>query len=133
MELVEGGPPSGLLAREGPLAAAPIARLLSPALAALAVAPAVGALHRRLHPENIIVVRTTGDEGEEAEQAKVCDFGIAALGASMRPHPGADDERRVTMSGSFVGTPEYMSPEQVRGELGDQRTDLYSLGVVLYH
>src|SRR6185436_8683867 len=132
MELVQGRTLYDVIDEEWPLEDGRIVRLLSQVLAALAVAHELGIVHRDLKPENIIVVRTTGDEGEEAEQAKVCDFGIAALGAPLRA-PAAGEERRVTLNGSFVGTPEYMSPEQVRGELGDQRSDLYALGVVLYH
>jgi serine/threonine-protein kinase len=131
MELVQGRTLYEIIDADWPLENARVVRLLSQVLAALAVAHELGVIHRDLKPENIIVVRTTGDDGEDVEHAKVCDFGIAALGARLRS-PAGTDERRVTLSGSFVGTPEYMSPEQVRGELGDQRSDLYSLGVVLY-
>jgi serine/threonine-protein kinase len=132
MEHVQGRTLYEILDREWPLEDARIVRLLSQVLAALARAHELGVIHRDLKPENIIVVRTTGDEGEDAEQAKVCDFGLAALGSPLRTKSGPH-EPRVTLNGSFAGTPEYMSPEQVRGELGDQRSDIYSLGVVLYH
>jgi eukaryotic-like serine/threonine-protein kinase len=132
MELVQGATLYDLMDREWPLDEARIVRLLSQVLSALAVAHDLGVIHRDLKPENVIIVRGTGDEGETAEQAKVCDFGIARLGTPLRDETGSELPR-VTVDGSFVGTPEYMSPEQVRGEPGDARSDIYSVGVVLYH
>jgi serine/threonine protein kinase len=75
-----------------------------------------GVVHRDLKPENIMV----GDE----DQIKLIDFGIAMK----------EDARRLTFAGpsALLGTPDYISPEQVRGQRGDQRSDIYALGVMLY-
>jgi serine/threonine-protein kinase len=73
-------------------------------------------IHRDLKPANVLVNR----EG----MLKVVDFGLAAA---------ADyEDSRVTRSGAMVGTPAYMSPEQIRGEELDARTDIYSLGIIMY-
>jgi serine/threonine protein kinase len=74
--------------------------------------------HRDIKPDNIFIVR---EEGEEV--AKVLDFGIAKLG---------DRQETSTEAGIICGTPEYLSPEQARGKEVDGRTDIYSLGAVLY-
>ena len=75
-----------------------------------------GVVHRDLKPENIMV--------DEADHIKLIDFGIA-----MR-----EDARRITFVeiSSTLGTPDYIAPEQVKGQRGDQRSDIYSLGVMLY-
>jgi len=86
---------------------------------ALAAAHAKGIVHRDLKPDNLIVSDSGG--------VKVLDFGIARF---ERGTPGAG--RRLTESGALLGTPAYMSPEQVDGKDADFRSDLFSLGVVLY-
>ena len=67
------------------------------------------------------------DEGRTHDIVKVCDFGVAKLleGGSRAPS--------VTAQGLVVGTPEYMSPEQARGETLDARSDIYAMGVLLFH
>lgn len=81
-----------------------------------------GVIHRDLKPENIIVVRNRGG----SEQAKILDFGIAKL---LR-----DDEEgpNLTKTGDIFGTPSYMSPEQCLGKRVDTRSDIYSLGCLMY-
>ena len=83
---------------------------------ALAYCHGQGVVHRDLKPENILV--------STAGRLKLMDFGIALL----------EGARRVTWGSlsNIVGTPDYMAPEQVKGERGDERTDVYSLGVILY-
>jgi serine/threonine protein kinase len=80
-------------------------------------------VHRDLKPSNILVVRQDGDP-----HVKVIDFGVAK---ALTSAPG-DQPTLLTTGGQLVGTPEYMSPEQAGGRDVDTRTDLYSLGVVLY-
>jgi eukaryotic-like serine/threonine-protein kinase len=131
MEYVEGHDLFTVLSERGPLPPATIVELLSQVLAALAVAHDLGVLHRDLKPENIMIVRGQGDDLQPVDVVKVCDFGIAKIVDASAP-PSDDTARRNTTRGLIVGTPEYMSPEQARGETLDGRSDLYAVGVVLY-
>jgi eukaryotic-like serine/threonine-protein kinase len=87
---------------------------------ALAASHEAGVVHRDVKPENVMI-RPDG-------LVKVLDFGLAKL---LELTPGADAQR-LTKEGSVVGTPGYMSPEQLRGEPVDPRTDVWSLGIVIY-
>ncbi|MFF1733687.1 WD40 repeat domain-containing serine/threonine protein kinase [Streptomyces sp. NPDC058247] len=116
MELLRGHDLARLLAdHRGPL---PVERALNVArqtAVALAAAHSCGVVHRDLKPGNLFV--------QPGDQVKICDFGIART---------AEDSIVLTTAGRVVGTPLYMSPEQWRGADIDARTDLYSLGCVLY-
>src|SRR4051794_4729125 len=113
MEYLDGRTLKELLARNGPTPV-PIAIDYSrQILGALAFAHRNGIVHRDIKPHNIVV----GPDG----RLKVTDFGIARSGASQ-----------MTEAGSIVGTAQYLSPEQARGAPVDPRSDLYSLGIVLY-
>ncbi len=86
--------------------------------AALSVAHRVGIIHRDIKPENLMI-RSDG-------LVKVLDFGLARIGETAHGSPG------ITRSGAVMGTPRYMSPEQAKGHKLDARTDIFSLGAVLY-
>ena len=85
---------------------------------ALAYAHAKGVVHRDIKPANVM--------GSAEGQVKVADFGLARL-----LDPGRE-ESGDTMTGTVIGTPEYMAPEQTRGMDADHRADIFSLGVLLY-
>jgi serine/threonine-protein kinase len=95
--------------------------LLLPVCDALSYVHSQGIIHRDLKPENILV----GEQGE----VKVVDFGIALL---KEEQSSAQPWRAWLPSIDLVGTPAYMSPERLRGESGDERCDIYALGIMLY-
>jgi serine/threonine protein kinase len=120
MEYVKGEDLGAIIKREGPL---PVPRALALGVqicSALDEAHHLGVMHRDLKPENIVCVRR-----RDEEHAKVLDFGLAKL--RERPELG-----EITGAGNLIGTPYYMSPEQVRSESVDHRTDIYSLGGTMY-
>jgi eukaryotic-like serine/threonine-protein kinase len=134
MEYLDGRSLHAVLREDWPLAPARIADILMQTLAALAVAHDMGVVHRDLKPENVMVLSGTDDDGRPKDIVKVCDFGIAKI-TDPRAYRGSgerDSEGPVTTAGFLVGTPEYMSPEQGRGEKLDPRSDLYSVGVILF-
>lgn len=120
MEYLAGRDLAHILAEEGPLPFPRISRIVRHVLSALGEAHALGVVHRDLKPENVICRRVR----RGAEQVKVVDFGLAHIVG-----PGGTS---ITTPGLVSGTPDYMSPEQGRGETVDGRGDLYSVGVVLF-
>jgi serine/threonine protein kinase/Leucine-rich repeat (LRR) protein len=116
MEFLEGSPLDEYLKKKGSLSIRQIVQIASEIATGLAAAHAVGLVHRDIKPSNLWVEAPNG-------RIKLLDFGLA------KPIH-ADIE--VTQSGAIVGTPAYMSPEQARGEKVDHRSDLFSLGVLLY-
>jgi tRNA A-37 threonylcarbamoyl transferase component Bud32/tetratricopeptide (TPR) repeat protein len=122
MEFVPGEPLSKLMAREGLLDASRVRSIVDQTLDALEEAHANKIIHRDLKPDNLMVERTR----DGGDFVKILDFGIAHVqGASAQAGP-------MTVQGLVVGTPHYMSPEQARGKRVDQRSDLFSMGAILY-
>ncbi len=115
MELIEGEPLSNRIAR-GPIPANEAARIAAHVADGLAEAHGKGIIHRDIKPDNILV---------SAKVVKILDFGIAKqIGGTADPS--------LTEGGMVMGTPHYMSPEQALGRNVDARTDIFSLGTVLY-
>jgi serine/threonine protein kinase len=122
MEYADGGTLADAL-RNGPLPIATTLRVGASVALALAAAHAKGVVHRDVKPSNIVL---TADG-----VPKLVDFGLALTGTAVEtPTTGGDS--RMTRTGIFAGTPQYMSPEQVIRQPLDSRTDLFSLGLVLF-
>jgi len=122
MEFIEGEPLTDLLEREGALAVPRATAIFLQTADALQAAHDLGIVHRDLKPDNIMLSRKKGG----GDTVKVVDFGIAkAVG-------GDQAGQKVTKTGLVVGTPEFMSPEQLSGDTLDGRSDLYSLALVFY-
>jgi serine/threonine protein kinase len=123
MEYLEGVELGSVIEREGPLDVARALRITTQICRALSAAHREGIIHRDLKPENIFLIV----KGGEADFVKVLDFGIAKTTEAE-----AARERRLTSPGMAMGTPEYMAPEQAAGRPADARTDVYSLGAIMY-
>jgi serine/threonine protein kinase len=124
MELIRGPSLDRLLKAAMPMPLDRTARLVDQLCDVLEAAHDQGIVHRDIKPTNLMLAE---DPSSGHERLKVLDFGIAKI-------LGADRNDQLTRTGLTVGTPAYMSPEQVRGEAGavDGRSDLYSVGVLLY-
>jgi serine/threonine protein kinase len=124
MEFVDGETLDAIVARKGSLSPARAAQITKQVADALHAAHHLDIVHRDLKPENVMVARHL----DGSDWVKVVDFGIAKT--VQRDGRGS---QTVTMTGVSLGTPEYMSPEQLAGETLDHRTDIYSLGLVLFN
>jgi len=114
MEFVEGHNLKEILAQGRPLSFDEIGDIIGQVADALDFAHSKGIVHRDVKPANIILI--------EGNRAKITDFGIAKIASGGN----------LTTTGQFLGTPNYMAPEQIRGAPVDGRTDIFSLGICLY-
>ncbi|MFO0825132.1 MAG: serine/threonine-protein kinase [Gemmataceae bacterium] len=119
LEFVEGRNLRDYLARKGPPDLAISLSIIRQVVLALQKAHEEGIVHRDIKPENILVTRKV--------EVKVTDFGLSRFFAGEKPAVN------LTQSGVTLGTPLYMSPEQVQGKVVDHRSDIYSFGVSCYH
>ena len=120
MEFLRGKDLARVVYEEGPLGFARIVNILKQVLAALAEAHHLGIIHRDLKPENIILERLRSG----TDFVKVVDFGLAKVRATQASS--------ITSPGIVCGTPDYMAPEQGRGDPIDARSDLYAVGVIMF-
>ena len=120
MEFIEGDALTKILKNNGALPAARAASISKQVADGLQAAHDLGIVHRDLKPDNIMIAK--GRDGQD--MVKIVDFGIAK---AMQA-----DDQKVTRTGLSIGTPEYMSPEQLAGDKLDHRTDIYSLGLVAF-
>lgn len=120
MEVLQGVSLIEEICTYAPMSVGRCSAILAPLLDALGVAHAQGVIHRDIKPSNIFLER-----GGPGEVPKLLDFGIARV---LMESDGA----ALTLDGSILGTPAYMAPERLRGDAYDGRSDVYSVGVMLY-
>ncbi len=133
MELLEGLPLNTAVKRTGPFTPPEVREIGTQICRALRVAHAVGLAHRDLKPANVFLLDTLSPSQDEPElQVKVVDFGLVKLfNDEAKPlAPALDGD--LTGGDVMLGSPRYMSPEQILGGEVDARTDIYSLGVLLF-
>jgi len=123
MELIEGRSLRTVIHREAPLPLRRTLAIASQVAASLADAHGKTIIHRDLKPDNVML----SDRGRSRDNVTVLDFGIAKLRDDTR-----GTQQQMTQAGDMLGTPQYMAPEQIRGEQIDGRTDIYALGGMIY-
>lgn len=121
MELLEGHSLEDELNREVPIPHKRVLKIMRQIALAVAEAHKQGVIHRDLKPSNIFIK----DDYDVEPNIKVLDFGIAMLQGDM-------NKTRLTSPNIIMGTPTYLSPEQLKGRTGDERSDIYSLGILTY-
>jgi hypothetical protein len=134
MEYLEGQTLHAALRKSGVMDEIRVGRIIAQVCRAVREAHQLGVIHRDLKPANIFLTRPNGvrrdatgsaAEPEEEDFVKVLDFGLVK---SLRELP----EEQLTQTGLFMGSPKYMAPEQIQGGHVDERTDIYSLGIIMY-
>jgi tRNA A-37 threonylcarbamoyl transferase component Bud32 len=123
LEFIEGKSLSRCIHEQGALAEERALLITRQIADALAAAHRAGIVHRDLKPDNVMLITKDG-----GELVKVLDFGIAKVTLEDTPA----EQQALTRLNTVMGTPEYMAPEQARGEAVDLRADLYTVGVILY-
>src|SRR5882762_3226195 len=124
MEYLNGRTLSGAMQQDGPLAQERVIHIAQQICRSLREAHALGIIHRDLKPANVILLRQHDDH----DFVKVLDFGLVKFFTHVE-----SGEEHITNAGTFMGSPHYIAPEQARNQSPDQRCDIYSLGVLLYH
>ncbi|MBA3458533.1 MAG: protein kinase [Deltaproteobacteria bacterium] len=123
MEYIEGKSLRDVIHQEAPIPLPRALKIASQIASSLVDAHAHKIVHRDLKPDNVMLQ----ERGRQKDVVRVLDFGIAKLRDENR-----QSQLAMTQAGDMLGTPQYMSPEQIRGETIDGRTDIYSLGGLLY-
>ena len=123
MEFIEGRSLRSVIHQEAPLPVRRALAIASQVAASLTDAHGHSIVHRDLKPDNVMLQ----DRGRQRDVVRVLDFGIAKLRDENRA-----TKMQMTQAGDMLGTPQYMAPEQIRGEAIDGRTDIYALGCMLY-
>lgn len=123
MDYLEGKPLSDIIKDEGHVGVDRALKIVRQASEALGHAHKQGVIHRDLKPSNIVLIDREGDK----DFVKVVDFGVAKL-----MEEGSTEGQKLTQMGEVCGSPVYMSPEQCQGLPLDKRSDIYSMGIVLY-
>jgi serine/threonine-protein kinase len=124
MEFIEGQSLREVMVAEGPLDVARTIKICNQVCSSLADAHGRGIVHRDLKPDNVML----SARGKQTDVVRVLDFGIAKL----RDTQGDMTALPMTQAGDLLGTPQYMAPEQIRGEKVDARTDIYAMGAMIY-
>src|SRR5262249_19163322 len=124
MEFLDGRTLSQAMQADGPLAQDRVIHIAQQVCRSLREAHALGIIHRDLKPANVMLLKQQDDH----DFVKVLDFGLVKFFSG-----GETIENDITNSGTFMGSPHYIAPEQARNQGPDQRCDIYSLGVLLYH
>ncbi len=122
MEHLEGADLATVIRQNGPMPLARVKPIINQICRALGAAHGKGIIHRDVKPENIFLIERDG----RADFVKILDFGIAKMSALD------ESGERLTRTGMIFGTPEYMSPEQARGDRSDHRVDIYAVGCIAY-
>ena len=123
MDYIDGVSLNDVLTSQGPLSTPRFLEVFKQVCSSLSYAHKCGIVHRDIKPGNIMLV----NEASNVEVTKILDFGIAKLLGNPQARA-----RKITRPGDTIGSPLYISPEQARGDLIDERADIYSLGCTMY-